>query len=144
MAESEVRRREGVPAKSEPESFDLIWDEARDHVFPWGRKFAQRARTAQAASIAFAFAVTVVWVLGILGHLRPAVVIGWWTAWSVFELVVRVNCKPWFRQGPLLRRMRRMRRPASRIQLAFYVLTKNVLIGALLFLVMSMVSGVPD
>ena len=139
MAESEVRRREGVPDKSEPESFDLIWDEARDHVFPWGRKFAQRARAAQAASIAFAFAVTVVWVLGILGHLRPLVVIGWWTAWSVFELVVRLKCKPWVRQGPLLSRMRR---PATSVQMAFYVLTKNVLIGALLFLIMSMAGGV--
>ena len=138
MAESEVRRREGVPDKSEPESFDLIWDEARDHVFPWGRKFAQRARAAQAASIAFA--VTVVWVLGILGHLRPLVVIGWWTAWSVFELVVRLKCKPWVRQGPLLRRMRR---PATNVQMASYVLTKNILIGALLFLIMSMVGGVP-
>jgi NosR/NirI family nitrous oxide reductase transcriptional regulator len=140
MSESEVRRREGVPAKSEPESFDLIWDEARDHVFPWGRKFSQRARAAQAVCIAFAFAVTVVWVLGILGHLRPLVVIGWWTAWSAFELVVRLNCKPWFRQGPLLRRMRR---PATSVQLGFYVLTKNVLIGALLFLVMSMVGRAP-
>jgi NosR/NirI family nitrous oxide reductase transcriptional regulator len=139
MAESEVRRREGVPATSEPESFDLIWDEARDHVLPWGRKFSQRARAAQAASIAFAFAVTVVWVLGILGHLRPLVVIGWWAAWSVFELVVRLKCKPWVRQGPLLSRMRR---PATSVQMAFYVLTKNVLIGALLFLIMSLAGGV--
>jgi len=76
---------------------------------------------------------------GILGHLRPLVVIGWWAAWSVFELVVRLKCKPWVRQGPLLSRMRR---PATSVQMAFYVLTKNVLIGALLFLIMSMAGGV--
>jgi len=140
MAESEVRRRESVPAKSEQEFIDLMWDEVRDHIFPWGRRFAQRARAAQAVSIAFAFTVTVVWVLGILGHLRPEVVVGWWTAWSVFELVVRVKCKPWSRQGPILGRIRR---PATGLQLAFYVLTKNVLVGALLFLAMSMVGRLP-
>lgn len=120
------------------DTFELIWDEARHHVLPWGRRFVHRSRAAQALTIAFAFAVTVVWVLGLLGHLQPAVVAGWWGAWSIFELTLRLNCKRWIREGPLLRRIRRN---ASAPQIAFYVLTKNVLVGGLLFLLMAALGG---
>lgn len=128
----------GTPDASD--TFELIWDEARHHFLPWGRRFVQRSRAVQAATLAFAFAVTVVWVLGILGHVRPLVVAGWWVAWSVFEVMVRLNCKRWIREGPLLRRIRRH---ASPPQIAFYVLTKNALIGGLLFLLMTAMGG-PD
>jgi NosR/NirI family nitrous oxide reductase transcriptional regulator len=111
------------------ESFDIVWEEARDHLFPWGRKLVTRGRAIQAVTMAFALAVTVAWILGILGHLRPMVVIGWWLAWSAFELVVRVRCQPWFHQGPLLRRLKR---PASVGEIIFYVSVKNVVVGGLL------------
>jgi NosR/NirI family nitrous oxide reductase transcriptional regulator len=122
------------PSDTASDAFDLIWDEARHHVLPWERRFVQRGRGAQAASIGFAFAVTVVWVLGILGHVRPLVVAGWWAAWTLFEVVVRVNCKRAILEGPLLRRIRRH---ASAPQVTFYVLTKNALVAGLLFLLMS-------
>ena len=125
-------------AKGTSEPIETMWDEAKDHVFPWDHRFSQRARGIQALMLGFTFLVTLVWILGLLGHLRPVVVIRWWMAWSVFELVVRVNCKPWFREGPL---WRRLHRPARNGELAFYVLTKNVLIGGLLFLLMSFLTG---
>lgn len=120
------------------DTFDAIWDEARHHVLPWSRRFVQRSRAAQAATIAFAIAVTVVWVLGLLGHVRPLVAVGWWVAWSVFEVLVRVNCKPWIKEGPLLRRIRRS---AGAGRIASYVLTKNLLIGGVLMLLMSVTAG---
>ena len=134
--------RAGEHGKAGPtgaaDTFERIWDEAGHHVLPWGRRFFQRSRAVQAAAIAFAFAVTVVWVLGILGHVQPLAVAGWWAAWSLFEVFMRINCKPSIREGPLLRRIRRN---ASASQLAFYVLTKNVLVGGLLFLIMLAASG---
>ncbi len=125
-------------ASGTSDTFERIWDEAGHHVLPWGRRFVQRSRAVQAATIGFAFAVTVVWVLGILGHVQPLAVAGWWAAWSVFEVFMRINCKRSIREGPLLRRIRRN---ASAPQIAFYVLTKNVLVGGLLFLIMSAAGG---
>jgi NosR/NirI family transcriptional regulator, nitrous oxide reductase regulator len=135
MGKVEFGHEKLAPAKGGPESFDAILEEAKDHVFPWDRRFAQRSRGVQAMTIGFAISVTLVWVLGILGHLRPVVVIGWWVAWSVFELIVRLNCKPWLHEGPS---WQRMHRAARGIELAFYVLTKNVLIGGVLFLLMAL------
>jgi NosR/NirI family transcriptional regulator, nitrous oxide reductase regulator len=117
------------------EAFDAAWDEARDHLFPWGRHFARRRRGVQALSIAFAFLVTLAWILGILGRVRPEVVLGWWLAWSAFELVVRVKCQPGFRNGHALQRLNR---PATARQIVAYVIGKNTMIGALLFLLMAM------
>jgi NosR/NirI family nitrous oxide reductase transcriptional regulator len=128
------RDRAKVAASPRAEPFDDAWESVREHVFPWGRKFSQRTRVTQAASIAFALTVTMVWVLGLLGRIEPLTVGLWWAAWSVFELAVRVACKPWFGQG-------RNRRPARRGEVAFYVFTKNALIGAVLFLAISFFNG---
>jgi len=140
VAQREVKRKDRAAPEGGAESVDVIWDEARDHLFPWGRKFAKRSRAVQALTMAFALAVTVAWILGILGHLRLPVVIGWWVAWSAFELMVRVRCQPWFRRGPLLRRLRR---PASAGEIIFYVTSKNILIGALLSLLMIAIDRPP-
>jgi NosR/NirI family nitrous oxide reductase transcriptional regulator len=115
------------------DSYDQLWDEAKDHIFPWGIRFGQRSRGQQAAVIAFAVAVTVVWVLGLLGNLPLALVLAWWGAWSLFELGVRFACKPWLKEGPLLRRIRRRPRPW---RMALYVLTKNTLVATVLVALM--------
>jgi NosR/NirI family nitrous oxide reductase transcriptional regulator len=135
VSKREANRKDATGPGLGGESFDVAWDEARDHLFPWGRRFAQRKRGVQALSIAFAFTVTLAWILGLLGRVRPEVVLGWWVAWSVFELVVRVKCQPWFRNGHALHRLNR---PATARQIVAYVITKNILVGALLFLVMAL------
>lgn len=122
-----------APARP-PDAYDHLWDEAKDHVFPWSMRFGQRSRGQQAAVIGFAVAVTVVWVLGLLGNLPLAVVLAWWAAWSFFELGVRLACKPWLKEGPLLRRIRRRARPW---RMTLYVLTKNALIATLLVALMT-------
>jgi NosR/NirI family nitrous oxide reductase transcriptional regulator len=129
MVKREINHEDTALSGGGTESFDVVWDEARDHLFPWGRKLVTRSRAIQAVTMAFALAVTVAWILGILGHLHPRVVIGWWLVWSVFELAVRVRCQPWIRQGPLLRRLKRS---ASVGEIVVYVGVKNVLIGGLL------------
>jgi NosR/NirI family nitrous oxide reductase transcriptional regulator len=77
--------------------------------------------------------VTWVWVLGAAGQVGPGIVLGWWLAWSVYELVVRMRCKPYVKDGPW---WGRNLRPASWADMASYVAFKNLLIAAALFLIM--------
>lgn len=137
MTDRELHRDRVKTAAAGTEPFDDAWESVREHVFPWGRRFAQRRRATQAASMAFALAVTVVWLLGLLGRVEPFTVGIWWGGWTLFELVVRVNCKPWFGQG-------RSRRPARTGEVAFYVVTKNALIAAVMFLAISVLNAGPS
>ncbi len=124
-----ARKPESVAAAAAAppsDSYDQLWDEAKDHVFPWGIRSGQRSRGQQAAVIAFAVAVTVVWILGLLGNLPLAVALAWWGAWSLFELGMRLACKPWLKEGPPLRRIRRRFRPW---RMTLYVLSKNTLVA---------------
>ena len=50
-------------------------------------------------------------------------------------MIVRKECKPWVKEGPW---WGNARRPASTVDLVAYVATKNLLIGAGLFLMLSM------
>lgn len=111
-----------------------IWEELVDHLIPWGPQFLSQRSSIKALSIALAVAVTIVWILGAVGTIRPAIVIAWWIGWSVYEVRCRSYCKPWIKEGPWWGRARRQ---ATTFDLIAYVATKNLLIGAALFLVMS-------
>jgi hypothetical protein len=109
--------------------------EVWDHLWPWsgngfrGQQAHQRAL--QAAGLALALAASVVWVLAAMGHLHSGVVIGWWSGWSVFEVIVRLGAKPYVKEGPWWgKRYRR----ASLMDMICYVGFKNLLIGAALFI----------
>jgi len=118
---------ERVPLKT------WLWEETIDHLFPWGPGFWKQSSSIKAASIGLAVAVTIAWILVIAGRLNSGVVIAWWTGWSVYEVLCRSRCKPWVKEGPWWGRQRRL---ASMPDLIFYVATKNLLIGAGLFLVL--------
>lgn len=113
----------------------LAWlrDEIVDHLFPWNRQFLQQPLFFRAAGIGLAVLVSWAWLLGAAGKLGPGIILGWWLAWSAYELITRMTCKPYVKEGPW---WGRKLRPATWVDMASYVALKNLLIGAGLFLVM--------
>ena len=111
----------------------FIGQEFFDHTFPWSRKMLEQPRLLQATSLALMVLVTWVWVLGAAGSIGPGIVLGWWLAWSAYELVVRMRCKPYVKDGPW---WGRNRVPASWADMASYVAFKNLLIAVVLFMIM--------
>ncbi len=113
----------------------LAWlrDEVVDHLWPWNREFFQHPVFFRAAGIGLAVLVTWAWLLGAAGKLGPGIILGWWLAWSAYEFVTRMLCKPRVKEGPW---WGRKLRPATWADMAAYVSMKNLIIGASLFLVM--------
>lgn len=109
-----------------------IWD----HLWPWSRRGFRQRRFFLALSLALAAAVSVVWLLAAAGRLGPTVVVAWWVGWSVFEVVVRWQSKPYVKDGPWWGHTYRR---ASFADLVCYVAFKNLLIAATLFLAMRVV-----
>ncbi|HET9702360.1 MAG TPA: hypothetical protein VFP70_15710 [Burkholderiales bacterium] len=111
----------------------LAWivHEIWDHLWPWSVRGFRRGRFLQALSLGAAVAVTVVWGLAAAGHIAGGAVIGWWAGWSAFEIPVRMQSKPYIKHGPW---WGRDYRPASFMDMACYVMFKNLLVGAVLFL----------
>lgn len=105
--------------------------ESIDHLWPWSRRGFQRKKSVQAAGLALALAVSVVWVLAGLGQVTAGAVIGWWVGWSAFEIVIRMVSKPYIKEGPW---WGRNYRPAGMMDMLCYVSFKNLLVGATLFL----------
>ncbi|WP_296754041.1 4Fe-4S binding protein [Thiobacillus sp.] len=122
-----------APAAARPSLPAFIGQEFFDHLFPWSRKVFRQPILLQAITFALAVLVTWVWVLGAAGQIGPGIVLGWWLAWSVYEMVVRMRCKPYVKDGPW---WGRNLRPASWADMASYVAFKNLLIAAALFLIM--------
>jgi NosR/NirI family nitrous oxide reductase transcriptional regulator len=130
-----------MPGGDEPISLPAwLLEEARDHLFPWGPGFVMQKTAMQAAGIALAVVVTLAWILAAAGQVTSAVVIAWWIGWSVYEVLCRRRCKPWVKDGPW---WGRKRRPADTADLIFYVATKNLLIGAGLFLLLTLLDLSP-
>lgn len=111
----------------------FIGQEFFDHLFPWGRNGSEQSRLLQATSLALMILVAWVWVLGAAGSIGPGIVLGWWLAWSAYELVVRMRCKPYVKDGPW---WGRNLVPASWADMASYVAFKNLLIAVVLFMIM--------
>ena len=117
-----------------------IWAEAKDHLLPWGPGFLTQRAAIKAAGIGLAVVVTVTWILAAVGRIDSAVVIAWWTGWSVYEVLCRRRCKPWVKEGPW---WQRNLRKADTIDIIFYVATKNLLIGVVLFLILTWLDVFP-
>jgi len=115
-----------------------IASEVVDHLFPWNGEFLRQPLFFRAAGIGLALLVTWTWLLGAAGKLGPGVVLGWWIAWSAYELVTRMTCKPRVKDGPW---WGRKLRAATWADMAAYVGLKNLLIGAALFIAMRSVGA---
>lgn len=122
-----------APAHAESESL-LSWivAETWEHLWPWSRHGFQGQPATMALSVALAIAVSVAWVLNATGRLESGVLIGWWIGWSLFELRIRASSKCYVKEGPWWGQRYRMAKP---MDLLSYVCFKNLLIGAVLFLV---------
>ena len=119
-----------------------LYEEIVYHLLPWGPKFPSRSLAFKAVSLGLAAVVTIMWILGLgaEGKMGPAAVIGWWTGWSLYEIMVRMQCKPWVKEGPW---WKGKPRKADWADMTAYVLTKNLMIGVVLFLVLRF-TGVLD
>ncbi len=114
----------------------LAWlaNETMDHLFPWSREGVQKRNVAvKALAAAATVLMTWLWLLGAAGKLGTGIILGWWLAWSVYEIIERMNCKPYVKEGPW---WGRTLRPARWPDMMAYVGMKNLLIGVGLFLLM--------
>ncbi|MHB8912033.1 MAG: hypothetical protein ACYC42_05205 [Lysobacter sp.] len=121
------RQDEPVPDAERPGMAGWLYEEAVDHLFPWSARFSRQKIGFKAAGIGLAVVVTATWILAAAGRVGPAALIGWWSGWSVYEIIVRRHCKPWVKEGPW---WGRKHRPANTMDLVAYVVTKNLLFGA--------------
>lgn len=112
--------------------------ELADHLLPWSGEFLRQPLFFKAAGIGLAILVTWAWLLGAAGKLGPGIILGWWLAWSAYELVTRMSCKPRVKEGPWWGRNLRV---ATWADMAAYVGLKNLLIGAVLFLAMQSIGA---
>ncbi len=99
-------------------------------LFPWRGRIEKGDILANTIGIALAALVTWAWLLGAAGRLEPLEILGWWLAWSAYEIAVRMNTKPVVREGPWWERRFRQ---ASWADMAAYVGIKNILVASLLF-----------
>jgi NosR/NirI family nitrous oxide reductase transcriptional regulator len=110
-----------------------LWEEIKFHLLPWGPSFPRTRAMLRAAELGLAAVVTLAWLLSGAGQLGAAAVAAWWGGWSVYEVAARRSYLPWIKEGPW---WGRDFRPASLGDLMAYVATKNLLIGATLFVVL--------
>lgn len=121
------------PAYSKATGIKWLLYETFDHLWPWTRQGWIHHKVIESVGLALAIATTVAWVMAANGNLQAVAVIGWWVGWSVYETVIRLQCKPYIKDGPWWgRRYRR----AGRMDMICYVMFKNLLIGAIFFIVL--------
>ncbi len=127
-----------TPLSQEPKVGMLAWlyCEAIDHLFPWSGKVRERNWVFKGLIAAVTVLMTWVWLLGASGKLGTGIILGWWLAWSAYELIERMSCKPYVKEGPW---WGHNLRAASWADMAAYVGMKNLLIGIALFLLMKAV-----
>jgi NosR/NirI family nitrous oxide reductase transcriptional regulator len=124
------------PARMPQGKWAWLWAEVTDHLLPWSGRVREHHLIFKALIAALTMLVTWVWLLGASGKLGTGIILGWWLAWSAYELIERMHCKPYVKEGPW---WGRTLRPASWADMFAYVGMKNLLIGAALFLLMKAV-----
>ena len=110
--------------------------EVWDHLWPWRRDALEQHRTLHAIGWVISLVVTGAWLLAATGQLQAGPVIGWWFAWSVLEVLVRMRNKRYVKEG---RWWGSTYRVATPMDMICYVGFKNLLIGAALFLLLKSV-----
>lgn len=122
-----------TPPYAKTTGIKWLFNEAIDHLWPWTSRYWRHHKAIEAAGLAFAIAVTAAWGLAANGQIGASTVIGWWLGWSIYEVIIRLQCKPYIKDGPW---WGHRYRPASRMDMICYVMFKNLLIGAILFIVL--------
>lgn len=122
-----------TPPYAKTTGIKWLLNEAIDHLWPWTSRYWRHHKAIEAAGLAFAIAVTAAWGLAANGQIGASTVIGWWLGWSIYEVIIRLQCKPYIKDGPW---WGHRYRPASRMDMICYVMFKNLLIGAILFIVL--------
>ncbi|MDP2323423.1 MAG: 4Fe-4S binding protein [Gammaproteobacteria bacterium] len=117
-----------------------LWQECRLHLLPWGAHFLREPFAIRAVGLGLAVVVTLSWILAATQQVGPAVTLAWWIGWSVYEVLTRMRNKPWVKEGPWWERNYRR---ADLADMIAYVVTKNLLIAIVLFVVLQTV-GVLD
>lgn len=107
--------------------------ETFDHLWPWTRAGWARSKLVISATFVLALAATSAWALAASGGLSAGAVIGWWVGWSVCEVVIRLQSKPYLKVGPWWGHDYKQ---AGRMDMICYVMFKNLLIGAAFFLLL--------
>lgn len=120
-----------LPSYVETKGVKWLLYELFDHLWPWSKQGWLQHKAIQTAGLAFAVAVTVAWALAANGRLGADALIGWWLGWSIYEIIIRLQCKPYIKDGPW---WGHRYRPAGRMDMICYVLFKNLLTGALFFI----------
>lgn len=105
--------------------------EAIDHLWPWSWRGFRRQKLLLLAGLLLALLMTAVWVLAALGRVPAGTLIACWAGWSAVEIAIRMQSKPYVKEGPW---WQRHYRPASAMDMLSYVSFKNLLLGAALFL----------
>jgi len=110
-----------------------LMHEIIDHLWPWNKEGWLQHKAIESAGMALALAATTAWLLAANGQLGSSAVIGWWLGWSAYEIVIRLQCKPYIKDGPWWHHNYRQ---AGRMDMFCYVMFKNLLIGVILFSVL--------
>lgn len=108
-----------------------LWQELKHHLWPWSRSAWQHSKAWQLIGFAFAIAVSLAWIFAALGKLTSGMIIAWWFAWSMYEVLIRLKTHRFVKEGPWWQSNYRY---ASVMDMLSYVCFKNLLIGAILFL----------
>ena len=107
--------------------------EAFDHLWPWTRQGWVHHKVIESAGLALALAATIAWTLAASGWLEAGAIIGWWLGWSVYEVIIRLQCKPYIKDGPWWGHHYHR---AGRMDMICYVMFKNLLIGVAFFIML--------
>lgn len=122
--------KNNVPKYAHTSGIKWVVCEIMDHLWPWSKEGWHQHKATETAGMALAIAVTTAWLLAANGQLGASAIIGWWLGWSVYEIIIRLQCKPYIKDGPWWRHSYRQ---ASRMDMFCYVMFKNLLIGVILF-----------
>lgn len=120
-----------LPPYSDAKGIKWLLYEVIDHLWPWSKQGWQNHKAIETAGLALAIAATAAWGLAANGQLGADALIGWWLGWSIYEIIIRLQCKPYVKVGPW---WSHQYKPATYMDMICYVLFKNLLIGALLFI----------
>lgn len=121
------------PSYAKTTGLKWIFYEAIDHLWPWSKQGQHHHKVIQTAGLVLAIAVTLAWGMAASGQLEGNAIIGWWLGWSIYETIIRLQCKPYVKDGPW---WGRRYRPAGNMDMICYVMFKNLLIGVIFFIVL--------